>query len=1044
MASVRDFVKKWIGRGYEKGDTQIFWLQFLRDVLNISQPEKFIKFEVPVKLKHTSFIDAFFPDSKVIIEQKSLSENLTQEKSQSDGSILTPYEQAQRYGNSLPYSMRPRWIIVSNFKEFLIYDMETLEKPQKILLEDLPQKFHVFDFLIDASQNKIRVELELSLQAGEIVGKLYDALHVQYINPNSDESLQSLNKLCVRLVFCLYAESADIFGKHNIFFDYLKSEKNLRRALIDLFQVLNTPINLRDPYLADELKNFPYVNGGLFEGNIEIPNFSDDIKNLLLEDACAFNWAGISPTIFGAVFESTLNPVTRRAGGMHYTSIENIHKVIDSLFLDDLTAEFENIHGKKNLLKFQDKISQLKFFDPACGSGNFLTESFICLRRLENKILRELLGSQITLGDIDNPVKVSISQFSGIEINDFACTVARTALWIAELQMLQETQNIIHRHIDTLPLKSYANIFEGNALKIDWDNLAHGVNFIMGNPPFVGKTFQTTEQKADIKTFFKNNSVDYVACWYKKAADFIQGTRIESAFVSTNSITQGEQVAAVFENLPIEINFAHKTFIWDSESNLKAHVHCVIIGFANFARPQKFIFDGNNKILAQNINFYLNDAPNFFIHSRNKPLRKDTPPMVYGNKPADGGFLILSPIERDELLKKYPAAEKFIRQFMGAEEFLHGKKRYCLWLVNATPAEIKKIPPIYDRVKNVRDFRLKSKKAATLKDADRPTEFQEIRLPQTGYILVPRVSSENRRYIPMDFLPPEIIPSDANFIIPDATIYHFGILISSVHMAWTRAVCGRLESRYRYSAQIVYNNFPFCNANSQQVAEIEITAQNILDTLKKYPDSTLAELYDDVLMPKDLRDAHRKNDAAVLAAYNFPADFSESEIVSNLMQRNGVLTQKKTVETDINFLPLSTTAREIISTVNSWKYYYFGVLTSSVHMAWVKIVAGRLKSDFRYSAQIVYNNFVWCQPSIQQKRTISKTAQNILNVRKNYPDSTLAELYDDILMPKDLRDAHRKNDVAVLAAYNFPADFSESEIVSNLMQRNGVVARGNS
>ena len=669
MFNVKNFVATWNNRGYEKGDTHTFWLQFLRDVLNVSQPEKFIKFEVPVKLKHTSFIDAFFPDSKVIVEQKSLTKSLTQEKSQSDGSALTPYEQAQRYGSSLPYSMRPRWIIVSNFKEFLIYDMETLETPQKILLEDLPQKFHAFDFLIDTTKDKIRIELELSLQAGDIVGKLYDALHAQYIKPNSDESLQSLNKLCVRLVFCLYAESADIFGKHNIFFDYLKGEKNLRRALIDLFQVLNTPINLRDPYLPDELKNFPYVNGGLFDGDIEIPNFSDDIKNLLLEDACSFNWAGISPTIFGAVFESTLNPVTRRAGGMHYTSIENIHKVIDPLFLDDLHTEFNSAKNKKNLLQLQDKLSQLKFFDPACGSGNFLTESFICLRRLENKILREILGSQITLGDIDNPVKVSISQFFGIEINDFACTVAKTALWIAELQMLQETKTIIHRHIDSLPLKSYANIFEGNALQLDWDNLAHGVNFIMGNPPFVGRRYRTREQVADIAKFFSYKDVDYVACWYKKAADFIHGTRIESAFVSTNSITQGEQVAAVFENLPIEVNFAHRTFIWDSESNLKAHVHCVIIGFANFARTQKFIFDGNNKILAQNINFYLNDAPNFFIHSRNKPLREDIPLMINGNMAADGKNFSLSFEEYQTLIKKFPSAKKFIKNLIGGEEF---------------------------------------------------------------------------------------------------------------------------------------------------------------------------------------------------------------------------------------------------------------------------------------------------------------------------------------------------------------------------------------
>ena len=638
--SIKNFISHWSGRGYEKGEMQPFWLSFLRDVLNVAEPEKYIKFEVPVKIKHTSFIDAFFPDSKVIIEQKSLQENLEQEKSQSDGSTLTPYEQAQRYGNSLPYSMRPRWIIVSNFKEFLIYDMETLAAPEKILLEELPKKFHAFDFLIDTTKDKIRVELELSLQAGEIVGKLYDALHSQYINPDNVESLQSLNKLCVRLVFCLYAESAGIFGKHKIFRDYLQKENNVRRALIDLFEVLNTPLEKRDSYLANELKNFPYVNGGLFDGSIEIPNFTPEIKNLLLDEASSsFNWRGISPTIFGALFESTLNPLTRRLGGMHYTSVENIHKVIDNLFLDDLNDEFRQIISspvkarRKNLIEFQNKIAALKFFDPACGSGNFLTESFICLRRLENDILRELFGAQIQLGAFNNPIKVSIQQFFGVEINDFACTVAMTALWIAELQMIQETQEIIHRDLNFLPLKSYANIIEGNALRLDWKNiLPPDVNFIMGNPPFVGYSFQSQEQKADILNVYKSENgkpykkagkIDYVAAWYFKAAEFSQSKKIRCAFVSTNSITQGEQVTDVWkilvERFNLHIDFAYRTFKWSSESANMAAVHCVIIGFStSFNTKQKIIFDGEEKIVAQNINFYLQDGATVFIESRTR------------------------------------------------------------------------------------------------------------------------------------------------------------------------------------------------------------------------------------------------------------------------------------------------------------------------------------------------------------------------------------------------------------------------------------------
>ncbi|MBO4779355.1 MAG: N-6 DNA methylase, partial [Selenomonadaceae bacterium] len=651
--------------------THSFWLSFLRDVLSVSEPEKFIRFEVPIKLKHTSFIDAFLPDTKVIIEQKSLSENLSQEKSQSDGETLTPYEQAQRYGSSLPYSMRPRWIIVCNFKEFLIYDMETLGEPQKILLRELPDKFHAFDFLIDETKNKLRIELELSLKAGEIVGKLYNALHSQYINPDNENSLASLNKLCVRLVFCLFAESSGIFGKHKIFRDWLEGSRNIRQDLILLFDVLNTPIELRDPYLDDTLKKFPFVNGGLFEGAIEIPNFTPDIKNLLLEEASSgFNWAGISPTIFGAVFESTINPTTRRIGGMHYTSVENIHKVIDTLFLDDLRQEFSNVktimrNRKKILLAFQDKLADIKIFDPACGSGNFLTESYLSLRRLENEVLKELLGGQIQLGELVNPIKVSIAQFFGIEINDFAVAVAQTALWIAELQMIQETQEIIHRDLDFLPLKSYSNIHEGNALQPDWQNICPQPNFIIGNPPFVGARIMNSAQKSDINTVFdgwKNaGNLDYVSAWYKKAADFARGKNFRAAFVSTNSICQGDSVGTLWKPLfnDIHIDFAHRTFRWDSESAQKAHVHCVIVGFSSAPNPKpKIIFDGDKKIIASNINAYLLDAPNIFVESRPNHLQDFVPAIGIGNPPVDDGNYLFTFDEMTDFIKREPLSEK--------------------------------------------------------------------------------------------------------------------------------------------------------------------------------------------------------------------------------------------------------------------------------------------------------------------------------------------------------------------------------------------------
>ena len=882
MNRIKDFVRQWTGRGYEKGETHTFWLSFLRDVFGIAEPEKYIYFEVPVKLKHTSFIDAFLPDTKVIIEQKSLSENLSQEKSQSDGSTLTPYEQAQRYGSSLPYSMRPRWIVVCNFAEFLIYDMETLVTPTKILLTELPDKFHAFDFLIDETKNKLRVELELSLKAGEIVGKLYDALHSQYINPDNEHSLASLNKLCVRLVFCLFAESSGIFGKHKIFRDWLEGSRNIRQDLILLFDVLNTPLELRDPYLDDTLKKFPYVNGGLFEGEIEIPNFTPEIKNLLLEEASSsFNWAGISPTIFGAVFESTLNPITRRAGGMHYNSVKNIHKVIDTLFLDDLHEELETIKQsartrKKNLLAFQDKLAAIKIFDPACGSGNFLTESYLSLRRLENEVLKELLGGQIQLGELLNPIKISIGQFFGIEINDFAVAVAQTALWIAELQMIQETQEIIHRDLDFLPLKSYSNIHEGNALKLDWQNICPQPNFIIGNPPFVGARIMNSAQKVDINSVFdgwKNaGNLDYVSGWYKKAADFCRGKNLRAAFVATNSICQGDSVATLWRPLfnDVHIDFAHRTFRWDSESTQKAHVHCVIVGFSSVPNSKpKIIFDGDKKIIASNINAYLFDAPNIFVESRPNHLQDGVPDIGIGNKPIDDGNYLFTFDEMTEFIAHEPLSEKYFRKWYGAREFIKNEPRYCLLLKDCLPHELKRMPLVYQRVKNVREFRLNSKSAGTRKLADKPTRFHVENFPSGNYLLIPRVSSENRIYVPIGFMNEDSLASDSVHIVPNATLYHFGVLTSSIHMIWLRTVGGRMEVDYRYSKNIVYNNFVWQTPTPAQISAIEQSAQAILDIRASLPDSSFAELYDEVTMPYDLRQAHRKNDLAVARAYGW-------------------------------------------------------------------------------------------------------------------------------------------------------------------------------
>ena len=920
--AAQQFAKNWTGHGDEKQETQRFWIDLLQNVFGVEQATNAIEFEVRVKLDHTSFIDGYIKDTHVLIEQKGADIDLSRGYKQSDGSMLTPFQQARRYAGYLPHNMNPRWIVVCNFKEFHIHDMNRPnDTPEIIKLEDLEKEYTRLQFLVDTGNERIQKEMEISLQAGELVGKLYDALLKQYNTPASDSELKSLNMLCVRLVFCLYAEDAGIFGSHTMFHDYLKSfqAKNVRKALIDLFKVLDTKVADRDPYMDEDLAAFPYVNGGLFaDEEIIIPRFTEEIIDLLLTNASEdFNWSSISPTIFGAVFESTLNPETRRSGGMHYTSIENIHKVIDPLFYDALTAELDEISAipvKKTrdlkLADYQKKLASLTFLDPACGSGNFLTETYLSLRRLENKALMLRLGDQIIMGDTAdfNPIQVSIGQFYGIEINDFAVTVAKTALWIAESQMMKETEAIVHMHLDFLPLTSYANIVEGNALQIDWETVVskNQLNYIMGNPPFVGYSLQSKSQKEDMlsiyvdekgKAYKTAGKIDYVAGWYFKAARLMHGTNIRTAFVSTNSITQGEQVAAVwmplYDRFGIHIDFAHRTFRWDSEATLKAHVHCVIVGysFAPNTAPKR-LFTSDRVQTATNINAYLLDGPNVFVDSRSKAIC-DVPLMVYGNKPTDGGYLFLTPEEKDELISKEPNSAVFIRQIYGATEYINNQERYCIWLVNASPAQLRKCQQIMERVENVKAFRLSSTKAATRKSAETPTLFQEIRHPNSDYIIVPCHSSENRRYVPFGFVTPDIIVNNAVLIIPDASMYHFGIMTSNVHMAWMRAVCGRIKSDYRYSKDVVYNNFPWPTPTDAQKAKIEQTAQAILDARALYPDCSLADLYDETVMPPELRKAHQQNDKAVMEAYGFWGKLNtETECVAELMKMYQELTAK--------------------------------------------------------------------------------------------------------------------------------------------------------
>lgn len=915
--AAKEFAAYWKDKGYEKGESQPFWLSLLRDVYGVEQPEKFITFEEQVKLDHTSFIDGHIAATHVLIEQKGRGKDLRKAIRQSDGSLLTPFQQAQRYSAVLPYSQRPRWIVTCNFEEFLVYDMEKPNgEPEQILLKDLEKEYYRLQFLTDTGDENIKREMEVSIQAGNLVGILYDEILKQYIDKTNPRSLQSLNMLCVRLVFCLYAEDAGIFGGHNKFHNYIKSfsAKDMRKALIELFKILDTKPEDRDPYEEEMLASFPYVNGGLFaDENIEIPQMNDTIRDLLLRKASEdFDWSAISPTIFGAVFESTLNPETRRSGGMHYTSIENIHKVIDPLFLDELREELHEIKEIKvaktkenKLTQFRKKLGSLTFFDPACGSGNFLTETYISLRRLENEALEVESDGQISL-DFGNVIEVSIGQFYGIEINDFAVTVAKTALWIAESQMMKETENIIHMNLDFLPLKSYANIVEGNALRIDWETVVpkDKLNYIMGNPPFVGYSLQSPEQKQDILSIYVDEKgkpyktagkIDYVSGWYFKAAEFMLETNIRTAFVSTNSITQGEQVAGVwkplYDRFNIHIDFAHRTFRWDSEASLKAHVHCVIVGFSIVENlKDKQLYTSDRLQLVKNINAYLIDAPDVFVESRTKPVSKVLP-MSTGNRPADGGHLIIEKEDYEDFIKKEPLAIKYIKKLTGAVEFINNKERYCLWLVGANPVELRKMPEVMKRIELCRQDRLNGAPDRQ-KLADTPTLFRETNNPDT-YIIVPRVSSENRRYIPLGFLDKDVIPTDSATIIQNANLYDFGILTSNVHMAWMRAVCGRLKSDYRYSKDIVYNNFPWPTPTDEQKAKIEQTAQAILDARALYPDCSLADLYDELTMPVELRKAHQANDKAVMQAYGFWGKLNtESECVAELMRMYKKLVSK--------------------------------------------------------------------------------------------------------------------------------------------------------
>ncbi len=940
-AAVRAFVARWSQRGHnERGDTQPFWLDLL-GLLGVDIPSSFIEFEDVARLDAAhGFIDGYIPATHVLVEQKKRDCDLRAPIRQSDGTLLTPFQQARRYAATLPWSQRPRWIVTCNFAEFRVYDMENPNaEPETIRLADLPNDLYRLHFLVNAASDRVAREMEVSIEAGRIVDRIYKALLAQYGAP-TPEILHWLNVLCVRIVFCLYAEDADIFADDQ-FHEYLVafSPEQCRRALLDLFEVLDTPPEKRSPYLSPALAAFPYVNGSLFSEPVEIPQFTPALREAILREASlGFDWADISPTIFGAVFESTLNPETRRSGGMHYTSIENIHKVIDPLFLDDLRAELDDAlalpvprQREAALLAYQRKLGSLTFLDPACGSGNFLTETYLSLRRLENQALAARLKGQGVLGVVENPVCVSIQQFHGIEINDFAVSVAKTALWIADSQMLTETLQIVSLPLDFLPLESYDGIVEGNALRMDWRelcspqsmrveklnvekskssadfstsqplNLSTCFSYIMGNPPFVGARMmaQGSSQKKDIEDLFGPikdvQDLDYVCGWYRKAAQLIQGSSTRVGFVSTNSICQGSQVPILWNVLlndfHVHIHFAHQTFKWNSESSEKAAVHCVIVGFGLDDPPEKLLFSGTGQVQrVPHISPYLFAGGDAFAATRKTPLC-DVPPMNFGNQPRDGGHFVLSEDERNEILQLEPDLAPWIRHYIGAVEFIRQKPRFCFWLRDIQPADLKRSRILYERVQAVRGFRLASAAKTTRGYAKTPHLFAQITQPEgVDCLLVPRVSSERRRYVPMGFIKAGTVSSDAVQIVPGATLYHFGILTSNVHMAWMRTVCGRLKSDYRYSKEQVYNPFPWPSPTAAQKARIEQTAQAILDARAHYPGASLSDLYDEVTMPADLRAAHRANDRAVMTAYGFDLKMAESDCVAELFKLYQALT----------------------------------------------------------------------------------------------------------------------------------------------------------
>lgn len=908
------FSREWEGARAERAEAQTFWNEFF-NIFGVSR-RRLASFEEPVRRARPrfeakggkgGFIDLFWRGT-LIAEHKSLGRDLD-----------SAYKQALEYFEGLAERDLPRYVIVSDFARIRLHDLDTGAQ-NEFQLKDLYKHIKLFGFIAGYTTQRITAQDPVNIKAAERMGKLHDRLR------SAGYEGHVLEVLLVRLLFCLFAEDTTLFESRDSFRDFIENNtredgSDLGPQLSLLFQVLNTAEDRRQKGLDEVYSAFPYVNGRLFEEQLPISACDSAMRALLL-DCCALDWGRISPAIFGALFQCVMDEdgsARRRNIGAHYTSEENILKLIKPLFLDELWAEFEAAKRSTNkLFDLLKKIARLKFFDPACGCGNFLVIAYRELRLLELEILRADRATGQRHLNISQLVQVNVNQFYGIEIEEFPAQIAQVALWLTDHQMNMQVSEEFGQYFRRLPLINSASIHCGNALRMDWNDVisAEQVDFILGNPPFVGKQYQNAAQKADMELVFGNvkgaGVLDYVTAWYMKAVRYLrsdekisallEGTsgaqkspreRVKIAFVSTNSITQGEQVGVLWRELlrlGVKIHFAHRTFRWSNEARGKAAVHCVIIGFALHDAARKVIFDypdingEPHELAVGNINPYLVDAPDFVLASRSTPICRVST-MVKGNEPTDGGNLLLSPDEKKVLLMKEPNAANWIRPVMGSEEFINGVERWCLWLVDIKPEELRLLPEIKRRVEAVQEMRLASPKEATRVRANTPYLFGENRHPVSGdYLLVPSVSSERRPYIPVGFISVKTISTNLNLIIPNATLYDFGVITSAMHMAWMRAVAGKLKSDYRYSAGIVYNNYPWPEPTEKQRTVIEEAGQAVLDARAAHPDASLADLYDPIAMPPDLRKAHQTLDKAVDAAYGKKNFLSDAERVAFLFE----------------------------------------------------------------------------------------------------------------------------------------------------------------